>query len=64
MKSKKKQKTKKQSRIKNKSYNYYIAPLYNKLKGMTNRLLVCPLQDVDFAGTPSQYKEYVNRINS
>ena len=49
--------------IKDKSYNYYIAPLYNNLKGMTNRLLVCPLQDIDFAGTPSQYKEYVNKIS-
>lgn len=49
--------------IKDKSYNYYIAPLYNKLKGMTNRLLVCPHQDIDFAGTPSQYNEYVNKVN-
>ena len=48
--------------IEDTAYNYYIAPLYNFLKGFTNKLLVCPREDVDFAGTPEEYKQFVNKF--
>lgn len=48
--------------IENTSYNYYIAPLYNFLKGFTNKLLVCPREDVDFAGTPEEYKQFIKKF--
>ena len=49
--------------IKDDSYNFYIAPLYNKMKGMTNKILVCPKENVDFAGTPGQYHELYEKYN-
>lgn len=42
-------------------YNYYIAPLYNYLKGMNNRLLRCDMSDIDILGTPKQYTEYIDK---
>lgn len=50
--------------IKDNQYNYYIAPLYNKLKGMNNRILICDKEDVDFAGTPEQYNNIVQRCKN
>lgn len=43
------------------NYNYYIAPLYNNLRGMTNRLLRCDINDIDILGTPAEYMEYINK---
>lgn len=49
---------------KNSDYNFYIAPLYNYLKGLNNRVLVCQREDVDFAGIPSQYNEVVEKYKN
>ena len=46
------------------TYNFYIAPLYNYLKGLNNRVLVCQREDVDFAGIPSQYNEVVEKYKN
>ena len=45
--------------IEDSEYNFYIAPLYNYLKGMTNRLMICDKSDLDVIGTPEQYNEYI-----
>lgn len=45
--------------VKSSNYNFYIAPLYNYLTNKTNKLLRCPLSDVDFAGTPDEYFKYI-----
>ena len=46
------------------TYNFYIAPLYNYLKGMKNKVLICPNDDVDFAGIPEQYNNVVEKYKN
>ena len=41
--------------IKDRRYNYYIAPLYNKMKDVL--ILECPPDHVEFAGVPEDYEE-------
>jgi choline kinase len=49
---------------KDKEYNFYIAPLYNYLKGLNNKILICPNENVDFAGIPEQYNNVVEKYKN
>lgn len=49
---------------KDEAYNFYIAPLYNYMKGMKNKLLICDKKDVDFSGTPSQYYQLIQKLKN